>query len=479
MKVSLAWIFEHIKGDWTKVDVPRLVDSFNKTTAEIAGFSEFKLDLESFTLVTVIKVGKSDVTVHSSEWKKDIEISARAEIRDGDCYLVKKDGTQCRWATMRDLGADKDLLLPSLYCAKEFMSGEWKKGVQVHDYLLDIDNKSITNRPDMWGHRGVAREIAALLKLPFKSLDEFLFHKVVKQYDDLKAPATLDNPFTVTVEDPAITKQYSSLYCEYVEPRPSMLPMAFMLARVDCRPITVIVDGTNYVMLDLGQPMHAFDAQKLMTRIVMPRKARAKESLLLLDGQHIQLTPEDYVITDGQKPIALAGIMGGQSTSVDQNTQSVFIESAVFDAGTIRKTAARLHVRTDSSARFEKSLDPNQSSIALLRLLKVWHDMGLHIKASDQISLIGDHVQPREIVITHECIEKHLGVSLDNEFVTETLTRLAFKVREDAFAASTTYIITVPTFRGTKDITIKEDIIEEVAGTSATALFHLCCQVGK
>ena len=153
---------------------------------------------------------------------------------------------------MRDLGSDKDALLPALYCANELMSGGWKKSIQVHDYLLDIDNKSITNRPDMWGHRGVAREIAALLKLPLKSLDGFLVHKTVKQYPDLKVPASPDNPFTVTVEDPVITKQYSSLYCAHVEPRPSMVGMAFRLARVDCRPISTIVDGTNYVMLDLG-----------------------------------------------------------------------------------------------------------------------------------------------------------------------------------------------------------------------------------
>lgn len=462
MKISLTWVFEHIHGDWTNVDVPRLVDSFNKTTAEIAGFSKISFDLESCSLVTVTKIGKSDVTVHSPEWKKDIEISTRPEIGDGDCYLIKKDGTRYRWATMNDFGADKEALLPSLYCVKELQAGDWKKGAKNHDYVLDIDNKSITNRPDMWGHRGVAREIAALLKLPFKPIDEFLLHKVIKQSDELKVPSTLDNPYTISVEDPELVKQYSSLYCEYIEPRPSMLTMAFMLARVDCRPISAIVDGTNYVMLDLGQPMHAFDARKLATSTIMPRRARAKESLVLLDGQNVQLTPEDYVITDGQKPLALAGIMGGQSTAVDHDTQSVFIESAVFDAGTIRKTAARLHVRTDSSARFEKSLDPNQSAIALLRLLKVWHDTGLHIKAANEINCIGEYVQPREIVITHECIEKRLGVSLDNEFVSQTLTRLEFKVREDPYAAKITYIITVPTFRGTKDITIKEDIIEEV-----------------
>ena len=462
MKVSLAWIFEHINGDWTKVDVPLLVDLFNKTTAEIAGFSKIDLDLDTFTLVSVTKIGHTDATVHSLELNKVIEMPARADMHDGDCYLIKQDGAQHRWATMSDLGSEKEALVPALYCAQEHLSGSWKKKIQVHDYILDIDNKSITNRPDMWGHRGVAREVAALLKLNLKPLNDFLLAKAIKECEGLESPAELDNPFTVVVEDPLITKQYSGLYCEYIEPRPTVVDMAFRLARVDCRPISSIVDGTNYVMMDIGQPMHVFDTKKIATRTIMPRKAKAKESLVLLDGQTVQLTPDDYVITDGKKPLALAGVMGGQSSAVDRDTQSVFIESAVFDGGAIRKTAARLHIRTDSSARFEKSLDPNQSSVAILRLLKVWHDEGLRVQAAGQISLIGHIANPREIIVTHECIEKRLGVSLPCQFVTDTLSRLEFLVREDAFAEQVTYIITVPTFRGTKDVTIKEDIVEEV-----------------
>lgn len=462
MKVSLTWMFEHINGDWTKVNVPLLVDLFNKATAEIAGFSKLELDLTPFSLAMVTKIGHSDVTVYSQEFGKTLELPSRAEICDGEYYLVKKDGTQFRWATMRDLGSEKEALLPSMYCPQELVSGEWKKHIRTSDYIFDIDNKSITNRPDMWGHRGVAREVATLLKLNLKPLQDFLAAKAVKHYEGLEALAELDNPFTVKVEDPLVIKQYASIYCDHIEPHASSIAMIFALARVDCRPISAIVDGTNYVMLDLGQPMHAFDAEKVATRTIMPRKAKEKESLVLLDGQTVELIADDYVITDGKKPLALAGIMGGQSSAVDRDTKSVFIESAVFDGGTIRKTAARFHIRTDSSARFEKSLDPNQSSVAILRLLKVWNDAGLHVKSAGQISLIGQMAIPREIIITHDYIEKHLGVSLPREFVTDTLMRLEFLVREDAFAEQTTYVITVPTFRGTKDVTIKEDIIEEV-----------------
>ena len=462
MKVSLAWLFEHINGDWTKVDIPLLIDLFNKTTAEIAGFSKLELDLTPFTLVTVSKVGHSDVTARSEELSKTIELTARPDIYDGECYLVKKDGAQFRWATMRDIGSEKESLLPALYCPQDLLGGSWKKNIKTHDYIFDIDNKSITNRPDMWGHRGVAREIATLLKLNLIPLQEFLVSKAVKYCDGLESLSELDNPFIVKVEDPLIVKQYASIYCDHIEQRASTIAMIFALARVDCRPINSIVDGTNYVMFDLGQPMHAFDAAKVATRIIVPRKAKEKEALTLLDGQTVELIPDDYLITDGKKPLALAGVMGGQASAVDRDTNAVFIESAVFDGGTIRKTAARLHIRTDSSARFEKSLDPNQSSVAILRLLKVWHDAGVQVQSAGQINLIGHMAKPGEIIITHDCIEKHLGVTIPCEFVTETLTRLEFLVREDAFAEQTTYIITVPTFRGTKDVTIKEDIIEEV-----------------
>lgn len=462
MKLSLAWIFEHINGDWTKVDVPSLVDSFNKTTAEIAGCSHLKIDLDLFTLGIVTKIGNSAIALHSSEWSKNIELPARPELYAGAHYLIKKDAAGYRWATMKDIGSEKESLIPAVYCTQELMAGGWKKDLLAQDYILDVDNKSITNRPDMWCHRGVAREIAALLQLPFKQIDEFLFNKTVKQQEGLTVAATADNPFTVSVQEPAIVKQYASLYCEYVESRPSMLPMIFMLARVDCRPINSVVDGTNYVMFDIGQPMHAFDAKKITTHTIVTRKAKEKETITLLDGQTVELNQDDYLITDGKKPIALAGIMGGQETAVDAGTQSVFIESAVFDAGTIRKTAARFHIRTDSSARFEKSLDPNQSSIALLRLLKVWHDAGLSVQCSQEINLIGSYAVEREITIAHECIEKRLGVSLDKDFVIKTLSRLEFKVRENNSDTNMTYTITVPTFRGTKDVTIKEDVIEEV-----------------
>jgi phenylalanyl-tRNA synthetase beta chain len=462
MKVSLAWMFEYINGDWTQIDIKNLVDSFNKTTAEVDEFSKLELDLNLFTLATVTKISSDHIIVYSKEDDAEYTCSPRSDLLQRDLCLLKKGKKGYSWATMADLGSGKDIILPALSCDEQLIDGGWKKKIDVQDYILDIDNKSITNRPDMWCHRGVAREIAALLKLSLKPMESFIIPKAVRHYKELTCYATTDNPFTVSIKDESVVKRYCSLYCELPEPRASFLTMACRLARVDCRVINAIVDGTNYVMLDMGQPLHAFDAHKVKTHTVEPRLARKKESLSLLDGQTVQLTPDDYVITDGKSPIALAGIMGGSSTAVDRDTKSIFLESAVFDGGTVRKTAARLHLRTDSSARFEKSLDPEQSSIALCRLLKVWQDEGLFVKESEFIACFGKEYLQREITVTHDCIEKRLGTNIDPECVLETLRRLEFVVTKKTDGDLVLYSVVPPSFRATKDITIKEDVIEEI-----------------
>lgn len=463
MKVSLAWLYDHIVGDWTTVNVDKLAQLFNKTTAEMTDVKKLSLDLQSFTLIKTIQIEKNIIVGFSDELNKEIILPFRSDCMVNFHYLIITDGATYRWATVADIGGQKEGLLPAFYCTQDVIAGGWKQTIEANDYILEVDNKSITNRPDMWCHRGVAREVAALFNQQLKSLDNFITHKVIKQYDGLTAPSSLENPFTITIEQQSTCKRYAGLYVDYIEPRASMLNMAFRLARVDARPISAIVDGTNYVMLDIGQPLHAFDTSKLQTRSIVTRFACNKEELSLLDGQTLSLHEHDYVITDGNHPIALAGVMGGSSTAVDQKTQSIFLEAACFDAGTIRKTAAHYHIRTESSIRFEKSLDPNLPILGLVRLLRVWQDIGIHMRIADHISVLGHQVMQSEISVTHECIERHIGTTITQEFVIDTLKQLEFDVIKDSYAAAVTYKVKVPTFRATKDITIKEDIIEEVA----------------
>lgn len=458
MKLSIAWIFDHIQADWKQTDIPKLVDTFNRTTAEIEHFYKVSLDLDLFTLARVISVRPDAVVVESSELKKEISLPYRDDAVEGHLFLVKKEGKAFQWATVRDWHCNKDGLLPAFYCDEQQCSGSWKKDFEVEDYIIDVDNKSITHRPDMWGHRGFAREIAAILKVPCELLEHFLVDKKIKQYDSYNAPKSEQNPFSLDVKDPEICKRFVGFYMDQVEQKPSSLWMAYRLLRVDTRAIDALVDATNYVMLDVSQPMHAFDAQKIASHNIVVRFARNKEKLTLLDGETVELTSHDCVVTDGKNPIALGGVMGGLSTAVTPTTNALFLEAACFDATTIRRTAAQFKKRTEASARFEKSLDPNQNTTAILRFLKLLDQMHVKRNDADEIVSLGKRAQEVEITITHDCIEQKLGTTVSSDFVISMLERLAFAV---SFSDGL-YTIFVPTFRCTKDVTIKEDIVEEV-----------------
>ena len=188
--------------------------------------------------------------------------------------------------------------------------------MQQEDTIIIIDNKAITNRPGLWGHRGCAREVAALLGKEL--LQEHIFaNKPIKHF---KNEGLGEFPLAISRE---ICRQFAGLTIPQIEYRASLPWMAFRLARVDSRPNDMPVDLTNYVMGDLGQPMHAFDKDKLHRNITV-RNAKKGETIVLIDGQEDQLTTDDCVITDGTKPISVAGVMGGSGTAVSRLPRGCF-----------------------------------------------------------------------------------------------------------------------------------------------------------
>lgn len=463
MKVSLAWIFDHIYEDYTKIDVQKLIDQFNKTTAEISSLAHHAFNSQLFTLVTVQNFDKDTATVFSQQLNMNISLKYRSDLDLGLNFLIYKGDKGWRWATMTDLGAEKEGLLTSLSCTKEELGGSWLNNFEHNDYILDIDNKSLTNRPDMWSHRGVAREIAAMLKLKMRPIQDFLVEQPIQACENVHTEPTQRNPFTVFCHDNIGLLRYAGLYCQHIDQKPTIIKHAVRLARIDTKPINAIVDATNYVMLDIGQPMHAFDAQKIPSKTIETRFAHDQEQITLLDGQTLNLNSQDYLITDGKQPIALAGVMGGTTTAIDATTNSIFIESACFDATVIRKTTVIHHIRTESSARYEKSLDPNLTTQAIMRLLKIFRDAELSYTCSPAIICVGQKAPEHKIIVEHTFIETRIGTSIEKDFVLHVLTALDFKVAIDSTQSSLTYIITVPTSRCTKDVRIKEDIVEEIA----------------
>ncbi len=462
MKISLSWVFDHINASFAKVDIDNLVDQFNKKVAEIEGWYAVETDLDSFALGRVQKVTANQVSVEIPEWGQTVRLAKRPDLQESHYYLITKKNKKLVWATSCDLGAHKEMLLPALHCSASQLKGSWKKSFETKDYILEVDNKSITHRPDMWGHRGFAREIALLLNKKLRSLDGFLENAAIDNHEHSYA-STKTMPFELAIEDPEKTKRFAGCYLSTVKAIPSWLWMVTRLSRVDSRAIDALVDCTNYVMLDISQPMHVFDAAKLENKKVVARQARNKEKLTLLDNQKIELTNKDIVIADGQKPISLAGIMGGASTGVSPSTKSVFLESANFDAATIRRSSVHHKVRSEASARFEKSLDPNQNVTALKRFLKLLNHNDVAYKGGTQIISLGAQAQGPEVIIEHRFIEQRLGVTIAPSFVIHTLKALGFGVYDDcADQDPLVYTIKVPLYRATKDVHLKEDIVEEV-----------------
>lgn len=478
MKLSLAWIFDHLQAPWTSVNASDLVAKLNQTTAEVEDFCHYNLDLKQFLAIKVISCNEKEYTVECPEKRKKFILPARKDLILDSRALIYNDPKAMRWATLQDIHSTKDGLIPALSINDEQLKGSWRDSIETSDYVLTIDNKSITHRPDLWSHRGFAREIGALLDIPLQSEDMLLANKAIKQYERI-APVTESQKIALEIKDPVMCKRLAGIYIETTV-TPSIPSIALRLARIDARPINTIVDSTNYVMLDIGQPMHAFDADKITTKKLVAQRADNKTHLALLDGQTIELSNNDIIISDGQTPLSLAGIMGGASTAISNNSHRIFLESGNFDAGHIRKSSTMHKRRTESSVRFEKSLDPNLNTVAILRALKLLEAWEVPYTSATTISSVGKLASELTIEIPHELFAARLGRIVTSDNVVTILTKLGFGVSiyNTSNTTSTTinntldtntnsdttgmYSVNIPSFRATKDVTIKEDIIEEV-----------------
>lgn len=349
---------------------------------------------------------------------------------------------------------DHEILDLTGVVADKFISKPIASALGLNDSVFEIDNKSLSNRPDLWGHYGMARETATLFS---KTLKEYPIEaiKKIKNELDLK----------VEIEDVKLCPRYMAVAVAGVEVGESPGWLKQYLLSAGLRPINNIVDVTNYVMLDLGEPMHAFDADQLAKNKeqginIMVRKAKKEEVLKLLDGEEIKLVEEDLVIADSQKALALAGVMGGEKSGINDKTETIIFEAANFNASSIRKTSVRLGVRTDSSARFEKSLDPNLCETAIKKAVQLVLEFCPKAKVTSKIideKNFSLAVGP--LMVEKNIFAKKLGIEIPEKKIVEIFERLGFAVVDKGDKLS----IKIPTWRATKDVSIAEDLVEEVA----------------
>ena len=461
MKLSLRWIFDHLNGAWNDIPLQEIVTAFNKKTAEIEQVEKVTFNPDLFTAATITHVTETEVRAYSAEYKKELIVSPRKNALHNTIYILKKEQNSFTWATVADFGSSKDGLLPEVSIPQEQIAGSWKETVEKEDYIITVDNKSVTHRPDMWGHRGFAREIGAIFGIPLKQEEDFFATKTIKLYEKSSKESS-SNSFSLEIDDLKACDRVAGLYISHIQAKASCLSMASRLARIDSKPIDFIVDCTNYVMFDISQPIHAFDADKIGSETIKVTHPEAGQKLTLLDGETITLSKEDLVISNGTEPLALAGVMGGLHTGVSKNSTKLYIESAHFNATTIRLQAARHKKRTEASARFEKTLDPNQNTQALLRFLKLLDQESIAYTAADTIISIGQLAKDHEIEVTHDFIIKRLGLTVAPEIIEKIMQALGFGLRIEQKDKEITYKLVIPTARSTKDVQIKEDIVEEI-----------------
>lgn len=315
----------------------------------------------------------------------------------------------------------------------------------LEDIILEIDNKSLTNRPDLWGHYGIARELSAMYQSPLKPLPSF---EVPGQ-----VPA-----FPVQIEQADRCRRYAGLVYEGLSNGPSPFAMQSMLWRTGVRPISLLVDLTNYVMLAVGQPCHGFDRHAIQEGITV-REAHPGEELLLLDGQKLQLDPRDLMICDAKGPVALAGIMGGKLDSLSPDSTQMILEIANFEPIGLRKTASRFHLRTESSVRNEKGLDSHRvdQAMALADALIRQYCKGAVLSAySDQYP---QKTPEPKVELSLDWLDKRLGKRLTAEDIARYLQPLGFHLEGQGRQVS----VQVPSWRGTGDVSLPDDLLEEIA----------------
>ena len=315
----------------------------------------------------------------------------------------------------------------------------------IDDIIFEVDNKSLTNRPDLWGHYGIAREFAALTGKELKPLD---LGEIIYGGDK-------SIPVSTTRED--LLYRYSCLEMSGISKNRSPLAMQIRLYYCGMRGINLLADLSNYIMLELGQPTHAFDAKKIdAIKVGTPTESF---NFKTLDDAEREITDNTLMIYNNDTPVAIAGIIGGLDSDIIDDTSSVVLESANFDGVCIRKSSSRLGLRTDASMRYEKILDPELTLTAIKRFIKLLTsiDEGAYISSN-----LSDLYVQKYPVITlsfdKKYVDRYTGIDISEDRIVSTLTLLGFGVKLD----NGVFTVTVPSWRATKDVTIKADIIEEI-----------------
>lgn len=480
MKVSLNWIRDYVQLP-ADADLKKLAYDLTMSTVEVEDATDLGASFHDMVVGVIntieqhpnadkLKVCKTDIGGRV----EDI-VCGGSNLREGMKVAVALPGAMCKWHGEGDLveikksklrGVDSygmicgavEIGLADLFPTKEEAhildlsdfdaptGTPLADALDLNDIILEIDNKSMTNRPDLWGHYGIAREIAALYDLPMTQFPHF----------DRNVENT--SGFHVTVEDAERCPRMTGTQIENVCVKPAPYWMQVRIWKTGMRPINALVDITNYVMLATGQPSHAYDSDHIAGHIIV-RRAKAGETLTLLNGKELPLSTDDLTIADDAGIVGLAGVMGGAKDSILPTTSKVILEIANFQAAGIRRTALRYDNRTEASARYEKAIDPERCDQALDLSMQLFSDLYPEMKVTGLVDEYPRHLKKAEIDVPLSWLERRLGKRLSPDEIKHKMELLGYSI---TFNGDNMHVV-VPTWRSTGDVSIQADIMEEVA----------------
>lgn len=469
MYISINWIKDFV--DLNGIDIRGLINKFTLSTAEVEGIIEYGKNTNNVVVGQILSVENVENSIKLHKVLVDIGtekvkcICGAPNVKEGIKIAFAKDGSlvngvkisKTTIAGHESCGmclSEKELGISENHSGIMILDEDTKVGIDIkeiipiEDVIYEVDNKSLTNRPDLWGHYGIAREIAAITGRDLKPLEV----EDLEKYNDLK-------DLKIDIENKEECYRYSALTIDNVTKKQSSYKMKTRLTYCGLRPISLLVDMTNYIMLELGQPMHAFD--KDFIKAINVKTLKISEEFTTLDDSRRNLDAGTLMIYNDNIPVAIAGVMGGKDTQITDGTTSLFLESANFDPVIVRKTASKLGLRTDASSRYEKTLDPELTKIAVERFVKVLKDEDKDIEVSSRFSDLYLNKYPTiHINISKDYINEKIGVEFSLERIIEILKSLEFNVEK---IDDNNITIEVPSFRATKDVSGKADIIEEIS----------------
>lgn len=472
MKVSLNWLREYVD---IACEPKEYADRMTMSGTKVEAIEEKGEGVKNLVIGRIEEItqhpdaDKLVVTQINVGAAENVQIvTGASNVRVGDIIPVALDGAILPTGQKIKNGKLRGVPSNGMLCSAEelnieskYVNDRSKGGIYIlsEDYTIGqdavealglrdtvIEFELTANRPDCRAIIGIAKETAATLDTAYRAPELSVQHAVEGEISA-----------KVSVDATDLCPRFVMREVRDIVIAPSPAWMQQRLMSFGIRPINNIVDITNYVMAELGQPLHAYDLDQLKSKEILVRRARAGERMTTLDGQEFELDPEVLLITDGEKAIGMAGVMGGQNSQITDNTKHILLEAALFDADNVRLTSRRLGIRTDASSNFEKGIDPERQRMALDRACHLIELLGAGTVVDAAIDVRSAPTEEIKIESTFSYVRALLGEDLSDAVITELLERLFFTVN----ASGDKLELIVPPER--LDMRIREDIVEEVA----------------